>query len=218
MNRWCDCKENAKLGSIEGIEFEVCLSCEEMSWQPTETKNFFGAAISLQIDLDDPTAGVETKESFIAWLDAVLANYGPDWGYSRSWKLYVDRELYDEDELLSPVEDGALVTIKLIVSDWNFEVVEDGEESGWHGIQEAELSSLSAEELAKKAIINLWSHMSDYLLMEMAKMVMEHIENHNFKAPANAFSKEPGSPVIVSYDSHELSWTLDEDWVAGSIF
>lgn len=210
MNRWCGCEEKAKSGKIEGIEFEACLSCENLSWEPTETKNFFAATIDLSIEFEDPSAANDTRGNFVAWLNEVLASFEQD------WELSVDRRYLDEETLVEPIEDGAYETINLRMSKYRFDVVEDGEETGWFGIYESELQNLSDEELAKRAVINLWSHMVDYQLYEVAKLLIEHIENHRFRSISNPASQaNRGSAVTVSYNGQELIWTLSEKWLEG---
>jgi predicted DNA-binding WGR domain protein len=197
MNRWCGCGAKAKSGNIEGIEFEVCTSCEKLSWEPTKTKNFIDASFSLSVDLEDPSAAEDTIGNFVTWLDEVLASY--DFGPKSTWKMSVTN--YSEEEFSIPVDEGVPVDISLIIADWNFDVIEDGEESGYSFIDPAELDTLSGEDLVKRAVRNLWSHMNDYQLYEIAKMVMEHIEGQRFSSVSKPTSQANiGSPVLVSFE------------------
>lgn len=208
INRWCDCEEAAQSGNIEGIEFEVCTSCEKLSWEPTKTKNFIDASFSLTVDLEDPSAADDTIGNFVSWLDKVLASY--EFGPKTTWKMSVAD--YPEEEFSLPVDEGVRVDISLIIAHWDFDVVEDGEESGWQGIDRAELGTLAGEELVKRAVRNLWSHMEDYQLYEIVKMVMEHIEGQRFSSISKPTSQANfGSPVLVSYDGHQTKG-FPESW------
>lgn len=122
------------------------------------TKNFIDASFSIIVELENPSAANDTAGNFVSWLDDVLASY------ELNWKLSVDLKYYDEEERSLPLGDTHHVTINLAISDWNFNVTEDGDEPSWQGLYRSDLERLSTEELVKGALRNLWSHMGDYQL------------------------------------------------------
>ena len=209
MNRWCSCKPAAQSGTIEGIEFEVCTSCEKLSWEPTGKKNFVGLRLNLSVDLENPSESSWTTEDVYSWANEVLADFG--------WKAFVDLKGLNEDKLAEPVVHGTDVPIEIVVSSWDIDVEEDDfydEESASFGkFSRSGLANSTTEEIARGALRNLWDHMEDYLLEEIAKLLIEHIESQRFRSSLKRTSQANlGLKVSASIDlvGGHLIWSLDE--------
>jgi len=210
MNRWCDCEEEARSGNIEGIEFEVCFSCENFSWEPTETKNFFAATINLRIVHRDPLGAEDTRAKFVAWLDHLLASFSHPF-------VTFDRSCLEAEALIKPLEDVCHETINLRMRKLELIQLDEAEESGWPGIDLSELQSLSDEELAKKVVIYLWRCMLDGYFDTQLESLIDHIEGHKCQFVSNPASQaNPGYSVNVFCDRREFTWTLNEEWLEGT--
>lgn len=209
MNRWCSCKELAQSGNIEGIEFEVCVSCEKLSWEPTDTKNFVGLKIPLLVELVNPSKTRSTIEDLLSWVNEVLEDFDSSLG----WKIYVDLANYYEEELAEPVTDGACANIEIVLGSWNLDLIDDGEEAYGHGrFMRSELAKQSTDDLVRGTISNIWDHMADYQSHALVKLLIEHIESQRFRSSEKPTSQANlGLKVNASlFDSEELIWSLDE--------
>ncbi len=212
MNRGCGCEAKAKSGNIEGIEFEVCTSCEKLSWEPTDTKNFVGIKMNLYVDLENPSERSWTSADFYSWANEVLEDFGHS-----GLTLYVDMKCLDEEALAEPVIDSAFVPIEIVFSSWDIDVEEDDfyeEGSANFGkFSRSGLANSTTEEIARGAVRNLWDHLEDYLLEESAKSLIEHIESRRFRSSEKRTSQANlGLRVSASIDlwGENLIWSLDE--------
>lgn len=208
-NRWCGCKQVAQSGNIEGIQFEVCTSCEELSWEPTGKKNFMGLRFKLSLEIENPAQTSWTAGDVYLWVNEVLADF--------SWKVFVDLKGLDEDELVEPVVDWTYVPIEVAISSWRIDVEEDEffeEESASFGkFSQSGLANSTTETIARGVVRNLWDHMEDYLLEEMSKSLIEHIESQRFRSSEKRTSQANlGLKVSASIDlwGENLIWSLDE--------
>ncbi len=209
MNRWCSCKELAQSGNIEGIEFEVCISCEKLSWEPTATKNFIGLKIPLNVEVVNSPKARFTIEDLLSWVNEALEDFDSSMG----WKIYVDIANYTEEELAEPLTDGAYAPLEIVLASWDLDLVDDGEEADGYGrFIRSELAKQSTDELVRGTIRNLWDHMADYQAYELVKLLIEHIESQRFRSLGKPTSQANlGLKIRASLaDPEELIWSLDE--------
>jgi hypothetical protein len=193
----CNCQGQKRTGEIEGILYTVCLSCQNLMWTATDSKDLISSRLEFKFELQEAGSSTPSRRELLTWVEERIANKMDVHG-----SLTVDWDYFDDEELDEAIDTVEYFWIDQTLSEWRLEVVDEGEEPYEGQFTSSDLTDLSPSELLKGGVRNLWDHMGEYLQRENAKSVCAVLSGQLFM----------GLKVECTISETDCIWTLDERW------
>lgn len=209
MKTNCDCSQNVRAGSFQGVNFRICTKCQYLQWEEREGLTFIRPEFEFLFELPDTQETFELIELF-TWLEGALAafqggvlNLGID--YEGLGLLGIGD--FHTDEVTDLVEDyqqdrAVLLTIVSNVSTWQLEASEAELEGALPHLVASKLDSYTTQEILAETLGDMWYEMGDYMLGEQAKRLQAFLSTQ----------ETPGWKVDVSLNGFDLVNPLPLPW------
>ena len=172
----CNCTEPVRLGSLQGINFQICTTCSYLQWESVNELSFIRSTFDLELsDFSASCVGLSVAEL----CSAVETHLGLLSGMSSN--VRIEPQHLDLTYRIESVSDEVLIPLLDDFTVWDIRAAESEEEEELYPLLAAKLAEYSTETIIIETLEDMFTEMNDYMQKDEFLKLNHHFSSFSFK-------------------------------------